>query len=69
MNLKLTLNFDELFKVKYWSPTLKQEMGISKTLNFHWPKISLLALHTTSPEPGWGLPVKYRKIDRKINFF
>jgi hypothetical protein len=26
-------------------------------------------LHTVSPDPGWGLPVKSRKIDRKINFF
>jgi hypothetical protein len=25
-------------------------------------KISLLAQHTASPEPGWGLPVKSRKI-------
>jgi hypothetical protein len=27
------------------------------------------ALHTASPEPGWGPPVKSRKIDRKNNFF
>jgi hypothetical protein len=40
-----------------------------KRLIFTGQKISLLALHTTSPEPGWGLPVKSRKIDRKIFFF
>jgi hypothetical protein len=27
MNFKLTLNFDGLFEVKYWSPTLKQKNG------------------------------------------
>ena len=43
--------------------------GDRKTLNVHWPKISLLALHMASPDPGWGLPVKSRKIDRKLNFF
>jgi hypothetical protein len=36
-----------------------------KRLTFTGQKISLLALHTASPEPGWGL----RKIDRKIDFF
>jgi hypothetical protein len=40
-----------------------------KRLIFTGQKISLLALHTASPDPGWGLPVKIRKIDRKINFF
>ena len=40
-----------------------------KRLIFIGQKISLLTLHTASPEPGWGLPVKSRKIDQKINFF
>jgi hypothetical protein len=31
-------------------------------------KISFLALHTASSDPGWGLPVKCQKINRKINF-
>jgi hypothetical protein len=57
------------FKIKYWSPTLEQKMSYRKTLNFHRPKISLLALHTASLEPGWGRPVKSHKIDRKIDFF
>jgi hypothetical protein len=45
------------------------KIGNRKTLNFHWPKISFLALHTASPDTGWGLPLKSQKIDRKINFF
>jgi hypothetical protein len=40
-----------------------------KRLIFTGEKISLLALHTASPKPGWGLPVKSQKIDRKIHFF
>jgi hypothetical protein len=40
-----------------------------KRLIFTGQKISFLALNTASPEPGWGLPVKSRKIDQKINFF
>jgi hypothetical protein len=36
---------------------------------FTGEKISLLALYTTFLEPGWGLPVKSCRIDRKINFF
>jgi hypothetical protein len=40
-----------------------------KRLIFTGQKISLLALYTASPELSWGLPVKSRKIDRKINFF
>jgi hypothetical protein len=45
-----------------------KKTGNRKTLYFHWSKIGLLALHTAAPEPGWGLPIKSRKIDRKINF-
>jgi hypothetical protein len=44
-------------------------MANQKGLIFTGQKISLLALHTASPEPGWGLTVKSRKIDRKIDFF
>jgi hypothetical protein len=44
-------------------------MAYQKTLNFHWPKISLLALHTASPEPGWRLPVKSRKIHFLLKIF
>jgi hypothetical protein len=40
-----------------------------KCLLFTGPKINLLALHTASPVPGWGLPVKTRKIYRKIILF
>ena len=38
INLKLTLNFDGLFKIKDCSPILKRKMGNRKTLYFHWPK-------------------------------
>jgi hypothetical protein len=34
-----------------------------KRLIFFGQKISLLVLHTASPDPGWGLPVKSRNID------
>jgi hypothetical protein len=69
MNLKLTLNFDGLFEVKYWSPTLKQKIGNQKRFIFTGQKISLLALHTASIKMNSGLPVKSRKIDRKLVFF
>jgi hypothetical protein len=49
-------------------PQAKKQVT-EKRLIFTCQKISLLAFHTASPEPGWGLPVKSRKIDRKINFF
>jgi hypothetical protein len=49
-------------------PQSKKQLT-EKRLIFTGQKISLLALHTASPEPGWGLPVKSRKIDRKIVFF
>jgi hypothetical protein len=53
MNLKLTLNFDRLFEVKYWLPTLKQNKQlIEKRLVFTGQKIRLLAFHTASLEPG-----------------
>ena len=35
-----------------------------KRLIFTGQKISLLALHLAAPDPGWGLPVKTRKIYR-----
>jgi hypothetical protein len=69
MNLKSTLNFDGLFEVKYWSPTLKQKKRVTeKRFILTSQKISLLALHTASLEPGWGLPVKSQKIDQKSIF-
>jgi hypothetical protein len=40
-----------------------------KRLIFTGQKISLLALYTASLELDSGLPVKSRKIDRKIDFF
>ena len=40
-----------------------------KRLIFTGQKISLLAFHTASLELDSRLPVKSRKIDRKINFF
>jgi hypothetical protein len=46
-----------------------KKWSTEKRLIFTGQKISFLALHTASPEPGWGLPVKSRKIDRKIDFF
>jgi hypothetical protein len=46
-----------------------KKTGDRKTLNFHWPKISLLALHTVSLELDSGQPVKSQKIDRKLHFF
>ena len=46
-----------------------KKLVTEKRLIFTGQKISFLALHTASPEPGWGLPVKSQKIDRKIVFF
>jgi hypothetical protein len=69
MNSRLTLNFDRSLEVKYWSPTLIKKRLTEKRLIFTGQKISLLALHTASPEPGCGLPVKSQKIDQKIHFF
>jgi hypothetical protein len=40
-----------------------------KGLIFTGQKISLLALHTAALELDSGLPVKSRKIDRKLDFF
>jgi hypothetical protein len=40
-----------------------------KRLIFSGQKINLLALHTALLEQDSGLPVKSRKIDRKIDFF
>jgi hypothetical protein len=49
-------------------PQVKKRVT-EKRLIFPGQKISLLALHTASPDPGWGLPVKSRKINREINLF
>jgi hypothetical protein len=46
-----------------------EKLVTEKPLIFTGQKISLLALQMASPDPSCGLPVKSRKIDRKINFF
>jgi hypothetical protein len=49
-------------------PKAKKQVT-EKRLIITGQKISLLALHTASLELVSGLPVKSRKIDRKLDFF
>jgi hypothetical protein len=49
-------------------PKAKKQVT-QKRLIFAGQKISVLYLHTASLELDSGLPVKFRKIDRKIDFF
>jgi hypothetical protein len=72
MKFNLEINL-ELWRVIWGQilvadPKAKKNV-IKKRLIFTSQKISYLALHTASPEPIWGQPVKSRKIDRKIDFF
>jgi hypothetical protein len=70
MNLKLTLNLDRLFKVDHMVADPNPYKLFPKTATFSLAKkISALALHTGSLDPGFALLVKSQKFDRKIDFF
>jgi hypothetical protein len=70
MTLKLTLNIERLFEIDHMVADPNPRKWLTKKrLIFLCQKIIALALHTESLELGSAPPVKYRKFERKIDFW